>query len=366
MDVIIDFNGYYLFKKFLIKEFSLFWITISLGEVDFNRFGVMKPLLKWKKLDKSFQNDYQVFYNQFGIKWENGTKPYHDMIKMINADLSTAQKIYVRDPIQRRILEDHIIDGSVDERKILDLRTLGFKGEMEMSTTCANHDGTAYNCANDNLMTMTAWLLDSNLYKIEYRSKMHIIFSFNEYQMNDGTSKLKDIYLIALDESFLVDYAFHASIIGSNELDSRSQTSQEDFYNYGGILWENEEETYQNLKQSIRNYLEDSTFIYVENLPQKKILIDLVGLKCVDKIICLDEFGFQRPQCSPNLSFISLFKRDKRRRSKQESYIAHDIPIRMKDWLEKSSLYIAMNRDSYIRRSFETSTPVHRIRSRRQ
>ncbi|KAH0554976.1 hypothetical protein KQX54_014254 [Cotesia glomerata] len=192
---------------------------------------------------------------------------------------------------------------------------------------------------------------------------MHIIFSFREYQIKDGTPKLKDIYLIALDESFLVDYAYHASIIEPNKLDSRSQTSLKDDYDYGGIEWENYEETYQNIKQPMRDYLENSTFIYVENLPQKKILIDLVGLRCINKIICLDEFGFKRPQYSPNLSIISLFKRDKRRLSRQESYSAHDILIRMKDWLEKSKLYIATHRDIYVRENLkESPQSVHRIR----
>ncbi|XP_057325524.1 uncharacterized protein LOC130667724 isoform X1 [Microplitis mediator] len=271
MDVIIDFNGYFLpDNKFNVKEYSLFHIDRNTCHITSNDHNVLKPEFRWEELESRNKKMYQLkYYKNHGIHWDTGSKSHRSISISINTQLSLAHHVYVRTSKQRQLLIHHII-SDLNKNKINNIKCLDYLGytiKREKSTICKYHDQPKrYNCAHDNLVAMTDWLKTSNLYKSDYRSKMHIIIDFIGYLKPDNIFAIKEFYMEALNEFFMTTNTFYSLLkhpIDFKKLPIYYQICYESFYDQYGIHWNSGVDRYRDFKMKLRNYVVNSTFIYI-------------------------------------------------------------------------------------------------------
>ncbi|XP_057325533.1 uncharacterized protein LOC130667724 isoform X2 [Microplitis mediator] len=221
---------------------------------------------------------------------------------------------------------------------------LGYTIKREKSTICKYHDQPKrYNCAHDNLVAMTDWLKTSNLYKSDYRSKMHIIIDFIGYLKPDNIFAIKEFYMEALNEFFMTTNTFYSLLkhpIDFKKLPIYYQICYESFYDQYGIHWNSGVDRYRDFKMKLRNYVVNSTFIYVRNSQIKNLLKNIIGSDY--NIICLDKFGYNIP---PKMS-TECSSHDR----EDKNNCARDNSKSMKNWLELTNMYKASLRYDYVDR----------------
>ncbi|KAL5948485.1 putative Bracovirus protein MdBV-1-18 [Microplitis demolitor] len=346
MDIIIDFNGCFLSdKKYIIKEYSLFHIDKKSCHITSDHHNVSKPEFRWEELESRIKNMYQLkYYKHYGIHWNTGSKSHRSILNSINTQMLFAEHLYVRTSKQRQLLIDHII-SDFNKCKIINIKCLDYLGytiKPKESTICKYHDEPkTYNCAHDNLVSMTRWLKASNLYKIDYRSKMHIVIDFIGHLKPNDLFAIKEFYMVALNEFFMTTNVFYSLLkhpIDFNKLPMRYQLDYQSFYDQYGIRWSSGVDRYQDFKLKLRNYIVNSTFIYVRNSKLKNILENIIGNDY--NIICLDKFGYNIP---PKMSTQCSSHDRKDRNNCPCDNLKH-----MKNWLEFSNMYKASLRYDYM------------------
>ncbi|XP_044581717.1 uncharacterized protein LOC123263208 isoform X1 [Cotesia glomerata] len=172
LNIVIDFNGCMINKKYVVKEYSLYVVENETYEVIRNDFEVSRPPIKKEQLNKKFQDKCTDYTNEFGIDWDYGTRDYETIKKYLQQEFRNSYKIYVIRKTKYRLLQNYL-NGKLRSNFVY-LKKLGFEFKPKMSTSCSNHqEPLNKNCANDNVEEMLSWLQDkkpeaNNVTKINF------------------------------------------------------------------------------------------------------------------------------------------------------------------------------------------------------
>lgn len=167
MDVIIDFNGYFIpDNKFTIKEFGV----INIVRTGFNTpgydSGVFKSPFNWDELPEQYKLSYFIESQDFGIPWESGSLDFDTQLKRLKDRLENADHIYVKDPKVKYLLETefrHLHPNC----EITPLYEFGYNHQFPGETQCPYHqDKSSHVCAIENVRQMADWFVKNDLKKL--------------------------------------------------------------------------------------------------------------------------------------------------------------------------------------------------------
>ncbi|XP_057318289.1 uncharacterized protein LOC130663188 [Microplitis mediator] len=332
MITVIDFNGYFTQKShFIIKEYSLYTIN-NRGKIRYHSFEVDISLQE--KLGAKTKENYNNYYKKYGIKWTTGTLGRRKMKFKLNKYFTKSTKIFVANNDRKSELINylnHDPDKNKNILKIVSLGKLGYEMNFKNSTSCHYHQSpSSDNCANDNVLDMIKFVRDKKLYNTTMRANTYSIIDFNCYKYSNHL-RIKEVSInrisidgVATSRDLLVEKAI-------KKLDLEPFTYRA-YYRKYGIKWNNgnqvprliRENLYYTLKRSIRTYVKDNT--------QKNILLSLCNEDFGNKIICLDELGYDA--ANTELGFTECKWHD----NKAVNNCADDNVGFMTDWLFRKKL----------------------------
>lgn len=174
MDIVADFNGYYLPNgTFHIKEFSFRSVLPNKrGDYEAIHNVVTPPIISEQSYDsdENFKKIYKIYYDTHGIPWNAGVTNCQFMRTILDINLKSAACIYVRNSYIQNLLT--IL--SEENLNIVCLYDYDYKVDPVMQTHCVHHDNPDHNnCADDNAISMVNWLQHTKLYLPEMRNKYH-------------------------------------------------------------------------------------------------------------------------------------------------------------------------------------------------
>lgn len=343
MNVIIDFNGYFSRSSFDVKEYCLY--TIIVGIVAANNCEIQYPSSLWEDLEDDIKKNYDNYYQRYGIQWEAGSNDAKSVREHIKTQMAIADCTFLRDENQKILLLNYLSEHS-SRYKLICLDDLGYSVKLRTSTECHNHDNRKENiCAKDNAESMLTWLRNSNYEDKRWRRKIHVIADFSGYEIIHNIYMIKEFSAYSLDitgqiydelydvvkppfkdfEKLLLSYKF----------------TYDYFYDIYGIQWISGTTKYKKFIEILKNYLKYTTFIYIRNSSQKKLLNQLIGdLHCT--YICLDKFGYCEP---PRMSTECIYHENPDRNN-----CVHDNSWNMLKWLQKTEMYKSKMRNNYLNR----------------
>ncbi|XP_057336697.1 uncharacterized protein LOC130675155 [Microplitis mediator] len=213
MQLVINFSGYYDFQnEFIIKEVSIYGLSND-GNIIYHKLYVTKPAYApisfINRINKT--NYDNNFYNNFGIKYEDGNykllRVRHKICEiLINYDIKI---IYVKNYYYYNLLSK-----IVDNIKIYDVTCLedyNYVDIYDINTNCGYHkheDNNKNICVDNSAVNMVNWILTNEFYKSEVRNRF------------SGTSLNDDINIDdELVNQFIID--------GNNKLPSISSDDLE-------------------------------------------------------------------------------------------------------------------------------------------
>lgn len=293
MKVVIDFTGYYIKNKFMIKEFCR--SDVLLRKVRTEKIIITKHPTSSECPSK---REYDNYYNKYGIKKFVG----HASLESLREYISSVFKqkliqnsIYVRDPKKIQLLNEFMgrkFDGSVKC-----LTDFGFNTQEIVTTTCKYHDRMYSYCAQDNALVMANWLMEKNSSAVQTSKYIdHLILDFAGHNNKSQQFVIKELSLYGLsgtgDVVYQKSYVFK-SYGHYDKLQPEEKNNFDNFYNTHGIQWLSGTQILGRFKSNFNKLLINSgvKFIYVKDSEKKNILTTIIGDAI--NVICLDRFNYQ-------------------------------------------------------------------------
>ncbi|KAL5948484.1 putative Bracovirus protein MdBV-1-17 [Microplitis demolitor] len=349
MDMIIDFNGFLIDDWFQLREYALYTFDSKTGLKSGNQHHeVTKLSLEYEKVNNNVRENYQDYFELYGIEWRTGNKDDRSITQQLTKLASKAKHVFVNDKRQEKLLKKYLnLNEDIDQYHFICLDNLGFLVEPRRSTACSHHNfGYKNNCAKDNLDVMFEWLIESRFYDDHYRSKLHMVVDFTVYHMPYRAFTIKEFSCCFMDENGQKNNSdiqlVKSPLEDYNSLPEPYKTSYNSFYEHYSIPWGLGTCEFNDSRKMIKNYFKNAAYVYVKNYNKKKLLMsyikDLFASNCNLKIICLDEFGYNLPP---------ILLTECKYHDKKESYCALENSYAMTKWLQEKKMYIEINRIKY-------------------
>ncbi|CAG5078112.1 Similar to lap-2: Putative aminopeptidase W07G4.4 (Caenorhabditis elegans) [Cotesia congregata] len=293
MKVVIDFTGYYIKNKFMIKEFCR--SDVLLRKVRTEKIIITKHPTSSECPSK---REYDNYYNKYGIKKFIGhasLESLREYISSIFKQKLIQNSIYVRNPQKIQLLNEfmgHKFGGSVKC-----LTDFGFNTEEIVTTTCKYHDRMYSYCAQNNALVMANWLMEKNSSAVQTSKYIdHLVLDFAGHINKSQQFVIKELSLYGLsgtgDVVYQKSYVFK-SYGHYDKLQPEEKRNFDDFYNTHGIQWLSGTQILGRFKSNFNKLLINSgvKFIYVRDSGKKNILTTIIGDAI--NVICLDRFNYQ-------------------------------------------------------------------------
>ncbi|KAL5948492.1 putative Bracovirus protein MdBV-1-26 [Microplitis demolitor] len=174
--MIIDFSGYSNNEnnEFMIKELSLVCINGE-GRIIYQEFLVKKESNEFDQVPEGIRNNYNNFYERYGIKWGDGFFEGGIEVELKKILWSGVGFVWVKNrEVKNKFIE---IVGEIFEVMCLD--DYGFiEQERERACLCGYHTHEEENnnfCVDENIEDMVDWVLGRGLFRSEVRSELQMI-----------------------------------------------------------------------------------------------------------------------------------------------------------------------------------------------
>ncbi|KAL5948479.1 putative Bracovirus particle protein MdBV-1-3a [Microplitis demolitor] len=355
MILVIDFNGYLNSKnEFTIKEYSFYTMDIR-GDVYTNKFEVISPDVEdLDDLDSESEKNYEIYYQKYGIEWNTGTITKVEADTDISYHIPKSRKIFLADEEKKNQLINYINVRKTPKTNYVSLKDLGYKMNFSNSTNCHYHQSpSSNNCANDNVLDMVTFVKDKKLYDTNTCANLYSIIDFNCYKYsNHSIIKEVSISRISIDGVVTSRDLFVEKPI--NESHSGPGNYKEYYQRYG-IRWKAGNKFSRLITQNLLQTVKDSMRTYVKSNTQKNILLNLSTKDIGNKIICLDELGYDAD--NTELGFTACNWHD----NKMANNCASDNVRLMTDWLYRKKLLPLQVRSS-LKPNILRSSQAHKSR----
>lgn len=343
--IVIDFNGYLINNKYVIKEYSLYIIEDGTYKIVTNDFDVSKPPIKKNKieLDAESEVEWKRFYSRHGIDWDFGTRDYKSTKSHLEKVFKEKSIIYVLDENKHKLLLSYFDDNPA--AKFVHLNDYNFYFKPTMSTKCTNHQQKfKNNCANDNVERMLEWLVNTKpqvdgasklkandvttsiasgltIPKVSNKmereiigglskatqvqkpivgnlikpSRRQIIVDFYGYSSLNGEYVIRELNAIVVDKINADDKDLYLLVRSPNNHDGNLNVNVKRnmilFYNTHKIARDKGDVNFEQVSEILTKYFATATHIYVKNLMKQKLLEKFIGQR--NDIFCLEDMHFR-------------------------------------------------------------------------
>ncbi|XP_057325544.1 uncharacterized protein LOC130667735 [Microplitis mediator] len=348
MNAVIDFNGYLTSEnEYIIREYSLLIVTES-GKIIKNSLEVSKLSLLRKTMNKITKLNYNERYETYGILETSGSDEIHRIRKNITAVLKFVNYIFVLNENKLNQLIDFIKTKKINEKKFICCDDLGYLVKPKNLPYCKFHDHPSdNNCVIDDVKSMLTWLTSNKFLYSVNRKKIHAVVDFVGYDMPHNAYVVKEISIHIMNHKgnlYKTYYGIVEPPCDFEKLPANYQLAYGYFYDIYGIKWSRETIDVNEFKINLSKYFGNTTYIYVRNSNQKKLLKDSIGdFNCT--IICLNKFGYNVP--------LKLLTKCKNHEKPNMNNCARDNSWNMMTWLQKTKIYKPKMRTDTLKAAFD-------------
>ncbi|XP_074114310.1 uncharacterized protein LOC141537310 [Cotesia typhae] len=343
--VVIDFNGYLINHKYVIKEYSLYIIEDGTYKIVRNDIEVSKPPIKKNQveLDAESEMEWKKFYSRHGIDWDFGTLDYKLTKSRLEKVFREKSIIYVLDENKHKLLLSYSDDNLA--AKFVYLNDYNFYFRPTMSTKCTYHQQKfKNNCANDNVERMLDWLANTKpqvdgpsklkannvktpivsglkIPKVSTKmereiirglskvpqvqnpivrnlikpSRKQIIVDFYGYYLLNSVYMIRELNAIIVDKRSADDKDLYLIVKAPNNDDKNLNVNVKKnmivFYNTHRIAWDTGDVNFEQVSDILTKYFATATHIYVKNVMKQKLLKKFIGER--NDIFCLEDMHFR-------------------------------------------------------------------------
>ncbi|KAH0554977.1 hypothetical protein KQX54_014258 [Cotesia glomerata] len=290
-NVVIDFNGFFVNDKYVVKEYSSYIIDEETYQVIYNEVGVLgSPIIQKDKSDEKSYKSYNKFLNDIGIDPNKGAPDFELSKESLQSHLNVTNKVFVMDRSKHQYLLNYF-DNNLTTGFVY-LADLGFKFEPIKNTACSNHKNpSTKNCADDNAQIMLDWLserkfgvsLGLNQLNLTEPLQRHVIVDFSGYDLPNNEYAIKELNAILVDKNSELDKDLYMIVKPPfpdiQKLPTIFVDAYLEFEKRHGIGWNTGEDDFTKVSQALNDYFETATHVYVKNLEKQKLLEKFIGTK---------------------------------------------------------------------------------------